>query len=453
MVGVITGRMNIAYAQSGGPTAVINRTMMGVVDAALMSGRANHIFAAKHGPKGLIENRFVDLAGITGFQRENVANAPGQALGSYRKEPTDEEAATIVCNLQRHDIRALLYNGGDDSARAAAIIQAAAASSRYELLVFHVPKTIDADLLANDHTPGYPSAARFLATAMSWIDCDNRSLPGVYIAVTMGKNAGFLVASTALARNPEYEDSSPHLIYMPERLFDEEQFVHDVKRVYGQFGRCVVAVSEGIGKLVDGKFTELVVALGKSLGGDGFGGLTLSGTISLADALVGIVKEGIEGVRVRGGTFGYEQRVAAGAVSPIDRVEAYDVGRYGVYAAGLADGGSKNIGSCGVSWPDWTSLSGRTTEGGSVVIVQRPMNELVNGTPEQYSATLNLVPLDVVAPPKAKGLPLKKFMPPEFISPNGTDVTPAFFKYAGPLVGDIERFGRLELPEVGPDEK
>ncbi len=455
MAGVITRKMNIAYVQSGGPTAVINRTMLGV-RVAVLCQRVNRIFGAVNGPKGLIEDRFIDLgSSFTKSYFYGVASAPGQALGSFRKEPTEEECEKIVGNFRSHDIHGLLYNGGDDSAQSLAQIKAHADKTGYELLVSHLPKTVDNDLPFNDFTPGFPSAARYLASMAQNHDCDNRSLPGVYVGVTMGKNAGFLVASTALARDPRYEDSAPHLIYMPEVMFDENKFVNDVAAVVDRFGRCVVAVSEGIGKLVGGKFTELVVALGKSLGSDGFGGAALSGTTSLGDALVNILKEGLpEGTRVRQGTFGYEQRVCAQLVSGVDKDAAESVGRYGVMTM-LGE----RLTSCSIIGMDMEQVTPGGRESGSIIIVPRAMDDLVSGRETgPHDPTFSVARLEDVAPDKEKakalGLSVKRTMPPEFIAPNGVDVTPAFLNYARPLVGELQQYERLDLTNlIGPDEK
>src|SRR5690606_27042577 len=150
----------------------------------------------------------------------------------------------IFETCRRHDVRYFFYIGGNDSSDTCRIVNRIADSSGYELRCFHIPKTIDNDLLENDHTPGFPSAARFVAWSFAADDLDNAALPGIKINVVMGRHAGFLTAASALART--HEKAGPHLIYVPERKFDLERFAADVDRVYTQHGRCLIAVSEGI---------------------------------------------------------------------------------------------------------------------------------------------------------------------------------------------------------------
>jgi 6-phosphofructokinase 1 len=253
----------------------------------------------------------------------------------------------------------------------------------------HVPKTIDNDLVGNDHTPGFASAARFVAQAFAGANLDNAALPGVYVGVVMGRHAGFLTAAAALGRT--FPDDGPHLVYVPERAFSTERFLADVKAVHDRLGRCIVAVSEGIH---DASGTPIASQLAKSVERDAHGNVQLSGTGALADLLCDQVKDGLKIKRVRGDTFGYLQRSFLGCVSDVDQREAREVAERAVQFAlrGDADG--------------------------SVAI--RRVGD--------YAVEYALVPLDTVAGKT-------RTMEDEFIADSGTDVTDAFRNYLRPLLG------------------
>ena len=193
--------------------------------------------------------------------------------------------------------------------------------SDYEFRAIHIPKTIDNDLVLNDHTPGYGSAARFVAQAFIGANLDNRALPGVYIGIVMGRHAGFLTAAAALAQ--KYPDDGPHLIYLPERPFDIENFLSDVRKVYYKYGRCVIAVSEGI---QDEKGIPIITKLMENVEKDAHGNLQLSGTGALGDLLARTIKDKLKISRVRSDTLGYLQRSFIGCVSDVDQNEAREVG-------------------------------------------------------------------------------------------------------------------------------
>ena len=228
--------------------------------------------------------------------------------------------------IKAHGITHFLYIGGNDSSDTVRILMAEAARSGHTLAGMHIPKTIDNDLMGNDHTPGFPSAAKFVAQAFAGADLDNAALPGVYVAVVMGRHAGFLTAAAALAR--QGVDDGPHLIYLPERAFEMDRFLADVKRTHERLGRCVVAVSEGIH---DASGHPIITRLTQGKGGtaerDAHGNVQLSGTGALADLLSEEVKSRLGIKRVRGDTFGYLQRSFLGCVSDVDAREARDVGQ------------------------------------------------------------------------------------------------------------------------------
>jgi 6-phosphofructokinase 1 len=202
------------------------------------------IYGARHGVRGIVNEDFVDLTQETSHNLEMVASTPGSALGSSRDKPDMKYCQQIFEVLRAHEIAHFFYIGGNDSSDTVRIVSEEADKAGYPLRCIHIPKTIDNDLVVNDHTPGFPSAARFVAQAFAGANLDNVALPGVYVAVVMGRHAGFLTAASALGK--KFPDDGPHLIYVPERTFSIEQFLKDVKATQEKHGRCVVAVSEGI---------------------------------------------------------------------------------------------------------------------------------------------------------------------------------------------------------------
>jgi 6-phosphofructokinase 1 len=318
-------RGNALIGQSGGPTAVINQSLVGVIEACRASGAVGKVYGAVHGIKGVLEERLIDLSRESKKTLEAVAQTPCAALRSVRKKPTREECEQALAVFRAHDIRYFFYIGGNDSAETAHILNEIAVAERYEIKLFHVPKTIDNDLRATDHCPGYGSAARFVACAMLGDDQDNRSLPGIKIDVVMGRHAGWLTAASVLART--HADSGPHLVYLPERDFSLERFAADVDAVYKRLGRCLVAVSEGI----HGPQGAPIVA---SKEVDSHGNVQLSGSGALGDFLAEEIKRRLGAkLRVRADTFGYLQRSFAGFASDVDAKEARAVGRRAAEAA------------------------------------------------------------------------------------------------------------------------
>lgn len=393
---------NAVVGQSGGPTAVINQSLVGVVEGLRKhlraSGAVDRIYGMRHGVNGLVQGQVVDLTEVPQDRLDRVADTPSAALGSSRDKPDPIYCAKILEACEEKGIRWFFYIGGNDSSDTCRIVREMAKASGYPLRCIHVPKTVDNDLPVNDHTPGYPSAARFVATAFRADSLDNRSLPGIKVNVIMGRHAGFLTAAAALAR--QREDDGPHLIYVPETPFDTDRFVADVDRVYTKLGRCQIAVSEGI---VDASGTPIGASLIKAGQVDSHGNVQLSGSGALGDTLAERIKDRLTRIhgstkppRVRADTFGYLQRCWPDA-SPVDRKEARAAGRY---AAQLAAEG---------------------VEDGSVAIVR------VSDTP--YLWSFQRIDLREVAG-------RTKHLPPEFLS--GTnDVSGRFLDYARPLVGDL----------------
>ena len=379
----------ILVAQGGGPTAVINQSLVGVVLEARRHKGIDLVYGARHGVRGIVNEDFVDLTQETSHNLELVANTPSSALGSTRDKPDLPYCQEIFRVLQAHQIEHFFYIGGNDSSDTVLIVSQEAKKAGYPLRCMHIPKTIDNDLVCNDHTPGFPSAARFVAQAFAGANLDNAALPGVYLGVVMGRHAGFLTAASALGK--KFADDGPHLIYLPERTFVLEQFLADVKRTYERYGRCVVAVSEGIH---DASGAPIATLLAKDLERDAHGNVQLSGNGALADLLCEEVKAKLKIKRVRGDTFGYLQRSFIGCVSDVDQREAREVGEKAVQYA---------------MWGD---------KDGSVAIKRTGF----------YSADYELLPLDAVAGKT-------RVMEDEFIATNGTDVTDAFRMYLRPLLG------------------
>ncbi|MBG6075436.1 6-phosphofructokinase [Polaromonas sp. CG_9.11] len=379
----------ILVAQGGGPTAVINQSLVGVALEARRFGEVQRIYGARHGVRGIVNEDFVDLTQETSHNLELVANTPSSALGSTRDKPDMRYCQEIFKVLQAHQIEHFFYIGGNDSSDTVRIVSLEAQKAGYPLRSIHIPKTIDNDLVGNDHTPGFPSAARFVAQAFAGANLDNAALPGVYVGVVMGRHAGFLTAASALGK--KFPDDGPHLIYLPERTFVLENFLADVKATYARFKRCVVAVSEGIH---DASGAPIASLLAQDLEIDAHGNVQLSGNGALADLLCAEIKSRLGIKRVRGDTFGYLQRSFIGCVSDVDQREAREVGEKAVQFA---------------MWG---------TQDGSVAIKRTGF----------YSVDYELLPLEAVAGKT-------RVMEDEFISASGTDVTDAFRMYLRPLLG------------------
>ncbi len=379
----------VLVAQGGGPTAVINQSMAGVVLEARKFRNVELVYGAYHGVSGIVQEEFLDLTQETSHNIEMVADTPSSALGSTRDKPDLRYCQEIFKVLKAHGIGYFFYIGGNDSSDTVRIVNEEARRADYPLRCIHIPKTIDNDLVGNDHTPGFPSAARFVVQAFMGANLDNAALPGVYLAVVMGRHAGFLTAASALGK--KFPDDGPHLIYIPERTFSLEKFIADVKTTYDKYGRCVIAASEGIH---DSQGNPIITQLSRQVERDAHGNVQLSGTGALADLLCDEIKRKLGIKRVRGDTFGYVQRSFMGCVSDVDQREAREVGEKAVQYA---------------MWGD---------RDGSVAIKRTGF----------YSVDYQLVPLESVAGKT-------RVMEDEFIAPSGTDITDAFRLYLRPLLG------------------
>ena len=227
---------NAVVGQSGGPTAVINQSLVGVVEGLKThgQGKIKKILGAHHAVAGIVKNDFLELQNIPQDRLDRVAATPSAALGSSRDKPDRDYCEKIFHVFEQNDVRYFFYIGGNDSSDACRIINELARESGYELRAFHVPKTIDNDLVHNDHTPGFGSAAKFVAQAFMGDDLDNKSLPGVKIDVVMGRHAGFLTAASIMGR--QHDGDGPHLVYVPEHGISVDKLLADVDRAYKKHG-------------------------------------------------------------------------------------------------------------------------------------------------------------------------------------------------------------------------
>jgi len=393
---------NAVVAQSGGPTAVINQSVVGVVQAARELNLCSTVFGARHGVRGMITGDFIELQNIPDDQLDAIAQTPSAALGSSRDKPDEAYCEKILDALIAKDIRYFFYIGGNDSSDTCRIVNEVAKQRGHEMRCFHIPKTIDNDLVKNDHTPGYASAARYVAKAFMGDNLDNRALPGIKINVVMGRHAGFLTAAAALLRQDERD--GPHLVYCPERAFDLDAFAARVDEIYTKLGRCQIAVSEGIqdanGESLGAKFIK-----GEA---DAHGNIQLAGSGALGDNLADYLKKkltpaGGKPLRVRADTLGYAQRCYPDP-SPIDQREAFGAAKKAVQCAASGE------------HPD-----------GSIALVRTNGNE--------YGCDFERIELTDVA---AK----TRHMPDEWLA-GDDNVTSEFIEWLRPLVGEMPAGGRL----------
>lgn len=395
---------NAVIGQSGGPTSVINQSLVGVIREMKKSRIVDQLLGARHGVRGIVNDDFILLNEAPDELLERIANTPAAALGSTRDKPDQAYCEKIFQSFAKHNVRYFFYIGGNDSADTARIVGELAAKSGHDLKVFHIPKTIDNDLRVHDHTPGYGSAAKFVAAAIMGDNFDNRSLPGIKVDVIMGRHAGFLTAASVLAR--QHENDGPHLIYVPEAPLSEEKFLADVDRVYSKQGRCLIAVSEGVSQPNGKAWAE---AMTSHVERDAHGNIQLSGTGALGDYLASMITKKLQApggkkLRVRADTFGYLQRSFPGFVSGTDAREAHLVGEMAVRYAG----------------------QGQT--GGSVAMKRAAGDE--------YKIETFLTPLSTVARET-------KHLDPSYIA-DGNNITDAFREYAKPLVGGLPRVGTFD---------
>ena len=396
--------------QSGGPTAVINASVQGVVETAMRSDCITKVLGAAYGIKGVLDDKLYDLSKEDPTELALLKHTPSSALGSCRykladPEKDDTDYKRILEIFKKYDVRYFFYNGGNDSMDTCNKISKYLQKVGYECRVIGVPKTIDNDLSGTDHCPGYASAAKYIATSMAevWLDSHVYNTGMVTIVEIMGRHAGWLTAAAELA---SLSGCGPDLIYMPETDFDLSDFLDDVGRIYRNTGSCVVAVSEGV-HLADGSF----VSEGKISATDGFGHAQLGG---LAAKLAEAAK--LEtGAKVRGIELSLLQRCAAHCASTTDIEEAWEAGAAAVEAA----------------------VAGMTDK----MVVFKCDRE--DGA---YTCVTALEPLENAAN-------VEKKIPREWINAAGNGVEPPFLEYVLPLIqGDpdipkengMPRFAKLK---------
>jgi 6-phosphofructokinase 1 len=317
-------------AQGGGPTAVINQTVAGAVLEVRKRHPGARVLGARHGVRGVRDGDYVDLSDLSDDELRLIGNTPSAALGSTRDKPDAAYCDLVLKGLRKADADAFIYIGGNDTSGTQQILTDAAGG---KIAFVHAPKTIDNDLVENDHTPGFMSAAEFVAGAFLSVDLDFRALPGIYVGIVMGRHAGFLTAASAAWRLDE--DSGPHLVYVPERAFSVDRFIDDVKATLSRHQRCIVAVSEGVSAADGRSLVETIVGSDK-VERDQHGNVKLSGS-DLNRAFEQALSDRLPGKRARVDALGYMPRGSIATISSVDAQEAFDAGAYAVQVA--AEGG------------------------------------------------------------------------------------------------------------------
>lgn len=400
----------VLLGQSGGPTSVINASAAGVFLTALDSEHVTKVYGAVHGVRGILDEDFYDMGKEDRKELERLKNTPSSAIGSVRYKLADPKVddtdyKRLLEVFKKYNIRYFFYNGGNDSMDTAHKINEFFKNSGYDCHIMGVPKTIDNDLNGTDHSPGFASAAKYIATTFMELyhDATVYNTPQVTIVEVMGRNAGWLTAAAALAQN---KGQGPDLIYLPEVPFDLDSFNSKVKDLIDKQGKVIVAISEGV-QTKDGKY---IPELFKELQTDSFGHAQLGGA---AQVLADEIQE-LYGVKVRAIEFSLMQRSAAHLASRVDIDEAFNAGKIAVESA----------------------LNG---ESGKMVGFKRLSSK-------PYEMEYILVPLDIAANTERK-------VPLEWILPNGEGLTQDFVDYALPLIqGDpqlemedgLPRFAKLK---------
>ena len=387
---------NCLVAQSGGPTAVINASVAGVVSEALNHECIEEIYGGMNGVLGILKEELIDLAEESQQNIRGLRYTPASALGTCRfKLKRDQEYERIIEVFEAHNIRYFFYCGGNDSQDTADKISKLAQKKGYELRVIGVPKTIDNDLVTTDHCPGYGSVVKYLCSVVRESALDHEAMGQhdlVSIIEVMGRNAGWIAAGTTLAKSKDNPNDAPHLIYLPELPFSKDKFIEDVQTVLKKNRYCMVVVGEGLVDK-DGNYVA-----NSASGQDAFGHQQLSG---VGDFLASFVEQNLA-VKARSCKLGIGQRAAAHCSSQTDNDEAFMAGQAAVRAA----------------------LEGETDK----------MVILVRGEGDTYSCETGLAPLSEIA----NGV---KEIPHDWISEDGVSMTAKFIKYAQPLIG-----GEVQVP-------
>lgn len=314
----------LVVGQSGGPTAVINASLAGVIEEAQKHSEITAIYGMVHGIEGALNQNFIDLTHTPPNTLQLLKNTPAAALRSTRRKLSDDDYQRVLDLFEALNVRYFVYIGGNGTMWVCHHLGVLAMERGYDLRVIGVPKTVDNDLSGTHFTPGYPSVARFMALTVRDLGRDLEAMStfdDVIIVEAMGRNTGWLAASSALLK--ETDDDAPHLVYVPEIPFDEEEFIQDVARVHGRLGRCLVVVAEGI-RDKDGNFISAINLLQDNMG---------RGVFALSDGAAAYLNRRVRerlNVQTRFLRPGLIGRSASGYVSEIDRECAYRVGKTAV---------------------------------------------------------------------------------------------------------------------------
>lgn len=385
---------NCLVAQSGGPTAVINASLAGVVSEALNYECIEEIYGGLNGVMGILDEQLIDLAAESQQTIRGLRYTPGAALGTCRyKLKLQSDFDRVLEVFEAHNIRYFFYAGGNDSQDTAYKISKLAQERGYDLRVIGIPKTIDNDLVTTDHTPGYGSVIKYIASTVKEIACDNAAMGQhnlVQIIEVMGRSAGWIAAGAALAKYRDQPNAAPHLIYLPEVAFSPEKFIADVQHVLQKEKYCVVVVGEG---LVDADGNHISTDGSSS---DAFGHSQLGG---VGDYLRALAEESLQ-VKARSVKLGMAQRAAVHCSSQTDNDEAFLAGQAAVQAA----------------------INGETDK----------MVTLLRGEGDSYSCETGLADLAEIA----NGV---KKLPQDWINEDGVSMSYNFYKYALPLIqGEVQ---------------
>lgn len=375
-------KINLLVAHGGGPTAVINSSLQGVVETARASGRVNKIYAARYGAEGILKEDLIDLTDVPAETVAKLAHTPASAIGSCRRKLTEADYPAVLETFRKFEIGAFFYNGGNDSMDTCNKINMLAQKEGLDVCVIGIPKTMDNDLEVTDHCPGFGSAARYAALSASELALDASALPiHVVVLELMGRNAGWVTAAGAMAgRLTDCEQ----LVCLPEIPVDEDRLLADIERHYAKGKGLLVTVSEGICGPDGRPLADTGIV-------DGFGHVVPGGTAQYISNQI-IRKLGIRSRAEKPGLLG---RASIPYVSPVDRQEAYEAGKFAVESA----------------------LAGRSGYMAAIEAVRTP----------RYLGRMFLTPLEKVANAE------KKF-PTEWII-GDTQIADEFFAYAEPLMG------------------
>ena len=375
---------NLLVVHGGGPTAVLNASLYGVIREAQKNPDIKKIYGAIGGSEAILTENFLDMGELEDEKIELLLQTPGTAIGSSRFPLEQEQYEAMVDILKKNDIKYVLFNGGNGSMDTCGKVSKVCADEG--IYVVGIPKTMDNDISIIDHAPGFPSAAKYIATVTKEVGADVKSLPiHVCVIEAMGRNAGWITAASVLARKEPGD--APHLVYLPERNFKEEEFLEDVKRLYDELGGVVVVGSEG---LRNEKGESIVPPIFKT------DRAVYYGDVSAYLAELVIKKLGIKARSEKPGLCG---RTSMLLQSKVDREEAVLVGREAVKAA----------------------VAGHT---GVMVGIRRKGGE-------EYGIETPLIPIEEV-------MLNERVMPEDYINERGNDITESFARWCKPLIdGDL----------------